>query len=197
MSFIINNEVDINEFQASLPTGTNQIGKVGYTLKQVSTSFNRPVEATPTAYTQYDAVTNNTGESATPTGFTFDLSSIVTAGQAIEIRKVVVISNTKQTVLPFFNIFLSPTTFTHEVDSTVLADNSELGIGDITMEAGGVWLECDTQTRTSLNSICAKSNVGEPMILDSTTIYGVLQANNAYTPISEEKFTIILWIALL
>jgi hypothetical protein len=197
MSFIINNEVDINEFQVSLPAGTNQIGKVGYTLKKVTVSFTRPTEATPTAYAQYDAVSNST---TTPLAFQLDLNTIgAVNGQALEIRKVAVVSNTKQTVLPFFNVFLSPTDFTQGTDSTDLTDNLELKIDDTTMSAGGVWLECDTQNRTGLNSRCAKSNVGEPMILatGSKIIYGILQANNAYTPISEEKFTIILWIALL
>jgi hypothetical protein len=173
----------------AIPSGTNQIGKMGYTLKKISTSFVRPADTT--AYAVGDAVTNST---STPVVFQLDLSSVgATVGQSLEIRKIAVVSSVKQSTLPLFNVYLSATTF------TATNDNSALDIDDTTMEAGGAWFECATQNYSASNSRVAQINVNAPMILAvaDTKLYGAIQANNAYVPVSGEKFTIIAWVALL
>jgi len=174
---------------SSIPSGTNNIGKTGYTLKKSSTSFVRPSDTT--TYTVGDAVTNST---SAPTVFELDMASIgAVAGQSLEIRKIAIISNAKQALLPLFNVYLSSTTF------TATNDNSALSIDDTTMEAGGAWFNCDIQNSTALNSRVAQMNVNAPMVLApaDTKFYGAIQANNAYVPVSGEKFTIIAWVALL
>jgi hypothetical protein len=67
------------------------------------------------------------------------------------------------------------------------------------MEAGGSWFNLDTQNSTASNSRVAQSNANQPMLLDAADnkLYGTLQAANAYTPVSGEKFTVIVWIAIL
>jgi len=174
---------------AQLTAGAAHIGKFGFTLKKISTNFTRPNNTD--TYAQFDAITTST---SAPAIFELDLASIgAVAGQAVEIRKVAVVSSAKQTLLPLVNAYLSPTTF------TATNDNAELSIDDTTMETGGCWLECDTQNRTALNSRVAKSNLNEPMILAAadTKLYGTLQVNNNYVPVASEKFTIIIWVALL
>lgn len=165
------------------------LGKTGYTLVKATTSFTRPADTI--AYTVGDAVTNNT---TVPTVFEINLGALgAINGQAVEIRKIAATSNAKQSTLPFFNVYLSPTTF------TATNDNDVLDIDDTTMEAGGAWVSLDEQYYTDRNARISKTNANIPMVLaaDDTKIYGTLQAANAYTPVSGEKFTITLWAALL
>lgn len=162
---------------------------VGYVLKKVSGSFVRPSDTT--AYTIGDAMTDST---SAPTILSIDLASVgAVAGQSVEIRKLAVVSSAKQATLPLINAYVSATTFTGT------NDNAALSIDDTTMEAGGAWLSCDVQNFTALNSRCAYVNVPAPMILAAadTKFYVTLQAANAYTPVSGEKFTVIAWVALL
>ena len=168
---------------------TSPIGKTGYTLKKVSTNYNRP--SNTDAYAVGDAVTNSTSAAAV---FQLDLSTIgAVNGQSVEIRKLAVVSSAKQATLPLFKAYLSSTTF------MATNDNAALDIDDTTMEAGGSWFNLDTQNSTASNSRVANVGVHEPMILAAADnkIYGILQANNAYVPVSGEKFTIIAWVALL
>lgn len=163
--------------------------KVGYTLKKISTSFTRPSDTN--AYTVGDAISNST---SAPAVFSLDLASIgAVAGQSIEIRKISIVSSAKQSTLPLINVYLSNTTF------TATADNAALDIGDTIMEAGGSWFACETQNFTASNSIVSYDGIPKPMVLAAadTNVFGTMQAANAYTPISAEKWTIILWVALL
>lgn len=162
----------------------------GYSLKRISTNFTRPGDNT-TTYAIGDAITNST---SAPVVFELDLSTIgAVAGQAVEIRKLAVVSSAKQSLLPLVNVFLSSTTF------AATNDNSALSIDDTTMELGGSWFNCDIQNSTSLNSRVAYSGVPQPLVLAAadTKLYGTIQAANAYVPASAEKFTILAWVALL
>lgn len=173
----------------SLPAGTNVIGKTGYKMVKVTTNFTRPADGV--AYAVGDAITNST---TSPTVFQLDLGALgAVAGQAIEIRKLAVISSVKQSVLPLFNVFISDLTF------TATNDNSALDITDASMEADGSWFNCDVQNYTASNSRVSYINVPMPMMLAAadTKLYGIIQAANAYIPVSGEKFTIIAWVALL
>ena len=175
-----------NNFKPYLSTYTLP---TSYTLKKITTSFTRPADTTP--YTIGDSVTNST---SSPSVFQLNIGTLgASNGQSIEIRKIAVVSSAKQSTLPLFNVYLSSTTF------TATNDNSALDIDDTTMESGGAWLSLDEQFYTNSNSRVSKSNANSPMVLaaNDTKIYGTLQAANAYTPVSGEKFTIIIWIALL
>ena len=172
-----------------LPAGTKLIGKTGYQLKRISTSFLRPGDTAQ--YAIGDAITNST---SAPTVFSLDLATIgAVAGQSIEIRKLAIVSNIKQATLPLISVFLSSVTF------AATNDNAALSIDDTTMEQGGSFFACDVQNSTALNARCAYIGPPQPMVLAAadTKLYGALQAANAYTPGSEEKFTVIAWVALL
>jgi hypothetical protein len=181
-------DVDVVTLPA-LSAGTNQVGKFGYTLKKVTTSFTRPADTT--TYAVGDAVTNST---SAPVVFQLDLSTVgAVNGQSVELRRLSIVSSVKQSLLPLFNVYLTSTTF------TATNDNSALDIADATVEAGGVWFTCDVQNYTASNSSVTKDNANAPMVLDAadTKFYGILQAANAYVPVSGEKFTIIAHVALL
>jgi hypothetical protein len=172
----------------SLLAGTAHVGKFGYTLKKVTATVTRPADTT--AYAAGDAIT---GSTSSPVVFELDLSTIgAVNGQSIEIRKVAVISSVKSATLPAFNVYLSNTTF------TTTNDNSPLAIDDTTIESGGTWYACDSQNYTANNASGAKTQ-SEPMVLAAADnkLYGTMQSIGAYTTASEEKFTIIAWVALL
>lgn len=174
----------------SLPSGNNQIGRFGYTLKKLSTNFYRPADTVQ--YAIGDCI--STATSGTASGFTFDLSSVgVTNGQSIEIRKLAVISNLKPPTLPLVNVYLSNTSF------TITLDNLPLDIDDTTIENGGAWFSCDNQNYTASNSSAVYASNPVPMVLanNDSKLYGAIQTTNAYSPGSNEKFTIIIWFALL
>lgn len=173
----------------ALPAGSNVIGKTGYKMVKVSANFTRPSDTT--AYAIGDAVTNST---SAPAVFQLDLGAAgAVAGQALEIRKLVIVSSAKQATLPLLTAYLSATTF------TATNDNAALDIDDTTMEAGGAFISCTTQNYTASNSRVASDMIPHPMILAAadTKLYGELRADNAYTPVSGEKFTVIVWVALL
>jgi len=175
--------------EGAIPAGANVIGKVGYRLVQVSASFTRPSDTTP--YTTGDAVTNST---SAPLVFQLDLGALgAVNGQALEIRKLAVVSSVKGATLPLFNVFLANTTF------TATNDNSALDIADAIQDADGSWFACDVQFSTASNARASYVNVPSPMMLAAadTKLYGTIQAANGYTPVSAEKFTIIAWVALL
>lgn len=174
---------------AALPAGTNVIGKTGYRLVKASANFTRPADTT--TYTNGDAVTNST---STQEVFQLDLGALgAVNGQAIEIRKLLIVSSAKQTLLPLFNAFLSPTTF------TATSDNSPLDISDAIQNADGCWFNCDVQNFTASNSCVAYTSTPQPMILNAsdTKLYGTIQAANSYIPVSGEIFYILAWVALL
>lgn len=169
--------------------GTNVIGKTGYKLVKVTANFTRPTDTNQ--YAVGDAITNST---SAPAVFQLDLGAAgAVNGQAIEIRKLAVVSSIKQSVLPFINAYLSNVTF------TATNDNSAMDIDDTTMYAGGAWLNCEVRNYTASNSRVAYLGCAQPMVLAAadTKLYGELQATNTYTPGNAEVFTIVAWVALL
>jgi hypothetical protein len=175
--------------KSALPSGTNVIGKTGYKLVKVSTSFNRPADTT--TYAVGDAMTNSTSGAAV---FELDLGAAgAVNGQTVEIRKLSVVSSVKQALLPLLNVYLSDATF------TATNDNSALAIDDATMEADGAWFNCDIQNYTANNARSSYVSPPVPIVLAAadSKLYGTIQTANAYIPTSSEKFTIIAWVALL
>lgn len=171
-----------NQFVADIP-------KTGYNLKRISASFTRPADTT--TYAIGDAISTST---TAPAIFELDLSMIgAVAGQSIEIRELVICSSIKQTILPLINCYLSPVTF------TATNDNAAFAISDAVNEGGGHFLACDFQSYSASNSRCSYIGNARGFVLasDDTKLYGAMQTANAYVPGSEEKFTILAWVALL
>jgi hypothetical protein len=158
-------------------------------MKKVSASLVRP--ANTTVYTVGDAITDST---SAPTIFELDLSTIgAVNGQSLIVQMVSVVSSVKQSTLPLVNVFLSPTTFAGT------NDNSALAIDDATVESGGQWFQCDYQNYSANNAVIDTRATNIPIVLasDNNKLFGTIQAFNAYTPVSGEKFTVSVWVALL
>ena len=148
---------------------------------KVKTNFTRP--ANTTAYAVGDAVTNST---SAPT--VFELLAGKSNGDRLVITKAQVISNIKGATLPLFKMWLFSTTFT----ST--NDNAALSIVDAQMQLGPIVIDLDEQHYTAINSLVEKTLIQLPVSLEKADmkLYGILEAQNVYTPGSEEVLTVIL-----
>jgi len=162
---------------------------IKYKLIKCYTTFTRP--ANTTAYVIGQAVTNST---SAPTLWQLDLGAQgALPGQGCEVRKIAVVTSAKQTLLPTWNVYLSPTSFTATNDGTALS------IPTAQMGVGGSWFNLDTVNSTAINNRSALIGCNTPLLLDpaDTKLYGTMQAANAYIPTSAEIIYVIVWIALL
>lgn len=150
---------------------------------KVSYSFTRPADTT--AYAVNDAISNAT---SSPTQISFT----VTAGgyQSIVIRKAILISSRTTTTIVNANLYL----FGETAASATFNDNSALDIPQAIYEGGGAVVPLVEVSNVSSRSRAAATSIYIPMLTDQDgKIYGVLQALNAYTPASGEKFTVIIY----
>lgn len=162
--------------------GTSSIttGMTGFKILQ---SFTRP--ANVTAYTALDAISNSTSE---PTILSQDLAAQgASVGRFLVVTNAMVISSVKGTGLTC-NVVMFPAAF------TATNDNSELSIDDTTAALGGLVIPCQTNYTLGVNARAVSDPGWWQMQLGaaSTTVYFALQAVSAYTPASEEVFTVVI-----
>ncbi|MEA3272467.1 MAG: hypothetical protein U9P90_02260 [Patescibacteria group bacterium] len=158
----------------------NEIKKIIYDSFNVSANFTRP--ANTTAYAQYDAMNNST---SAPVVLTF---SDVGAenGENVLIQEVSIKTTNGASLLPDMNLWL----FSESVTAT--NDNSEMSLTDAHNLLILDVIPLTDSYKAALNGIAKTHNISSQIKLKSTSknIYGLLQADAAYTPISEEVFTI-------
>lgn len=165
----------------------NSRGELISSPNPFKTSANLTRPANTTQYAVKDAITDST---SAPTVLSFDFSSFdAVVNGFYRIYNARVISSIAQSTLPLINIILFNTSF------TATNDNSALSIDDTTAQSGGIVIPCYNTYDLGANSRC----VSDPGAIwqgqfssSNTTIYGTLQAANAYTPGSGERFDVIL-----
>lgn len=169
----------------SIPAGTNFIGRTGIRGFRATGNFTRPNDTN--AYAVNDAITTSTSAPLAP--MSADLASFGAAnGSFICITNARIITGTAQSTLLTANIFVFNQAFT----ST--NDNTQLSIDDTTAQTGGIVIPCLNTYNLSANARCV-SDPGQWIMqlgASSTTIHFALQATNAYTPASSERFDVIL-----
>lgn len=177
----------------SISAGTNFIGRTGTVGFKALANFTRPNNTTP--YTADAIGTAGDAISDSTAILNFDLSTFgAVVGQLFMITNARVVSSVK----PAGSI-LNANIHIYSKAFTVTTDNAELSIDNTTAETGGISIPCLNTFQTALNSKCV-SDAGEWMgKLDSadTKIYFTLQAVNAYIPVANEVFTVILEGVLL
>lgn len=110
------------------------------------------------------------------------------SGQGFLLNDVMVSSSVKQTVTPFFKLWLTDAPFTSNGDATALSIS--------TTEVVGKWLvvpvnEVSGATATTYAAASGLNHYFRPAATDNK-VYGVLVADNAYTPAASEVFTVHL-----
>jgi hypothetical protein len=168
----------------SLAAGTNFIGRLGQRGFKVAANFTRPADTT--AYTAKDAITNST---SAPTVMAFDLAAFGASNAGLyAITNARVISSAAPSNLLVANIVIFNSTF------AATNDNSQLSIDDVTAQTGGIVIPCLNTHDFLLNSRCVSDPglwVGQ--LGDASTIlYFTIQAAAGYTPVSGERFDIVL-----
>jgi len=154
----------------------------------ISGTFTRPADTN--AYTIGDVICNST---SAPVVITFTGISKASAGVGM-IQDALCITSANQTTKPDIDLYLFDTAPTIDNDNAAFTPTdaelltligvvnfgaSDFKAGDITSGAGG-------------NAFCHVRNLAMPFkSVGATTnaIYGVVQARNAYTPVSGEIFT--------
>lgn len=110
------------------------------------------------------------------------------SGQGFVLNAVMVSSNIKQATTPFFRLWLSDAAFASNGDGTALSIS--------TTEIVGRWLQVPINevvgaTATTYAAATGLQHYFRPALTDNK-VYGVLQADNAYTPGASEVFTVHL-----
>ena len=164
-------------------TDTNPLPvKSGIRAFRAAANFTRPADTIQ--YAANDAITNSI---SVPTVLSADLSSFgAIASGFICFTNARVISDIAQTVLPLINVVIFGATF------TATNDNLQLSINDATAQTGGIIIPCYNPYNLSANSRCISDPGQWLMQLATTSIFFTLQAANAYTPGSGERFDVIL-----
>lgn len=171
-----------------LGAGTNVIGRSGATQFFVTGNFSRPAEAT--AYAAGDAVTNST---SAPTVLELALDAEGAAdGQNILITGCQVVVGSKWASLPWFNLWIANATF------AATNDNSALSIADETARTA-IMIPLEKTGYTGANSVAALDGRYYPYRLAAAdkSLFVTLQAGNAPTPVSGERFDVSIWGYLL
>lgn len=147
-----------------------------------STMVQRP--ANTTAYTVEDAITSST---SAPSAL-YIPNIVDTSGGAFFINEVIITSSAAQAVLPYFKLFISDTYFVPTNDNAAFdiseAENNA-NTTLITLNEQGSFVNSSRVAATNLQQIF-KTNSG-----DKGVYVGII-ADNAYTPVSAERFKITL-----
>lgn len=165
--------------------GSNRVQAGGLT-NIISTSYTRPSDTT--TYTAGDVVANSTSAA---TILTFTGVATYESGGGV-IHAASLIDSSAESTKPEFDLYLFDTTVAMENDNAAWAPSDaemETCVGVIS------FLAADFKTGNG-NGITHKQNIGLPFdcATNSTSLYGILVARNAYVPTSAEKFTIRLHV---
>lgn len=111
----------------------------------------------------------------------------------VTIESAVIVSSANQATKLSAKLILFDTSHTVEADNSAYApSDSELAraIGVVTF-ADTAWIAGDATAGAGGNALCAAASLG--IVTNGGTVYGVLVAQNAYTPVSGETLTINLF----
>lgn len=163
--------------------GENHIGEVGGRVVVVASTFTRPADTT--AYTAKDVVADSTSAA---TIRTFAGAARVSGGSGY-ITKAQLLTdqsaNTARFRLHLYNTS-SPTVLNDNAPNTVLYANAGKYVGWIDFDA------CTTETGSSVAQALNSTVRLAYTTSGNDTLYGVLEAVDAFTPASGQQFTIRL-----
>lgn len=163
--------------------GVNGVLQTGVRGFRAAANFTRPSDTT--AYAVWDAISNST---SAPSIMSVDLTSFgAVANQFVCFTNARIISSVAQATLPQVNVFLSNQTF------TATNDNAQFSVSDAIAQGETLIIPCLNTYNLSANSRCVSDSGQWVFQLGATTnIFFALQAANAYTPASGERFDVIL-----
>lgn len=172
---------------AALAAGEAHLGEVGGNLLTISTEFTRPSDAT--GYTAGDVVSDNT--SATTMQALANAARVSGgSGYIVGIR----VATDKKSITPRVRVhFYNTTGATLSVDNAAwqdkYADSSKrVGFYDMPPMSTG------TDTTNSDMSRAVDMGMRIPYVCTATSLYFVLEALDAFTPASGEKFTLTVFV---
>jgi len=174
-----NSGVDIGDVDVlSIAAGENHLGEVGGKMLFTSTTFTRPADTT--AYAAKDAVGDST---SAPTVLSFTNAVRISGGTGYVVGARI---NTSQTTcVARFRLHLFRTTPTAINDNgafTLLDANFATRLGYIDFAA----MQTEGTGSTAANS--QNATVRLPIVCGATTLFGLLESLDAFTPASAQTF---------
>ena len=178
-----NSGVDIGDVDVtSIAAGETHVGEVGGKMLFASTNFTRP--ANTTAYTAKDALANST---SAPTVLSFANAVRVSGGTGYVVSARI---NTSQTIcVARFRLHLfrtTPTAINDNAAYTLLDANFAVRLGYIDFPA----MQTEGTGSTAANS--QNATVRLPIVCGATTLFGLLESLDAFTPASAQTFKVEL-----
>jgi hypothetical protein len=157
------------------------IANAFYRPFEVTATITRPADTT--AYAQYDAISDST---SAPTILTFS-NVAQRVGEDVIVTEAI-ITSANNTALPNFRLWI----FDQSVSAT--NDNSKLELADADTEKCVAVIKIDDSYLTNSSSRAESANLAKQISCasSSTSLYGLLQTDESYTPISGEVFKIRL-----
>lgn len=165
---------------------------VGGRTARVSASVTRPADTT--AYAAGDVVTDNT-TAGSATNLTFTSAARATGGSGV-IRSALLIDSANQSTKGQFEVWIYQTAPATQGDNAAFAPSdaeTETLIGIIPFNASYVGL---ATSGAGGNAVYLAQGINMEFVTSgSANLFGHLVSRNAYTPVSAEKFTVVLGIA--
>ncbi len=165
---------------ASIAAGETHIGKVSYTAFSTSGTFTRP--AGTDAYAAGDVVCNSTSAPAD-----IDITGVArVAGGGAWLNSIRMVSTNPAATPGSFRLHLYSAAVTPANDNAAFAPSDAVAL----TEVGSVDLDI---AESSSNNVVYKTD-DTPIFVKcaATALYAVIEARSAYTPASEEVFTLLI-----
>ncbi len=189
---LVSGRLDVNLGAApaaiTLGAGTASAGNVGGIDTVISATFTRPADTT--AYAANDAICNST---SAPAALTF-ANAALTSGHGGFVVGATIIDEANQTTTLSATLHLFSV-----VPATLTNDNAALALAnaDLANYVGNIKFTTASITNTAAGasgSVALTGTLANPLPYKcgATSLFGVLQANAAYTPVSAEVFIVML-----
>jgi len=175
---------------ASIAAGETHVGSVAGETVHKTATFTRP--ANTTAYAAGDVICDST---SAPSDLTVEAARVNGGGGII--TDVLLVDSANQSTDPQLELWLFTASPTRSNDNAALAlADADLGnlVGVVTVAEFGTAFVGNTASGASGNlAFHAKGlNIGFRCAAGEKTLHWLLVARNAYTPVSGEKFTVVL-----
>lgn len=157
---------------------------------KTTATFTRPADTT--TYAAGDVVCNST---SAPVIMSFNVAE-GPGGRGGIINQAILVDSANVSTKPDLELWLFNATVAMDNDNAVFTptDAELLTLVGVIPFPTGSFKVGDATSGANGNSICDVQNIGMPFVTakPANTLFGILVVRNAYVPVSEESFTVIL-----
>jgi hypothetical protein len=178
---------NVDTIANALPAGEAHLGAVGGTTVTLTASYTRPADTT--AYAAGDAVADST---SAPTALSFANAARVAAGSGV-ITGCTLTDSANQATKGQFELWIFDASVTPTNDNAAMAMSDGDAAKAVAIFQFTTWFVGNAGSGASGNAVSVGTLAGGNgrafKLASGTTLYGLMVARNAYTPVSGEVFT--------